>query len=360
MDRSKRVSLNDPAFAGRLRYTHRSSAYVQRPSYETPATIINDMLAPAKQAAVQTTSAPKPVPGPLHVVQRPVQPQMVDVAPPAPVVNHQLQVSVQPAPQRPHPVSHSPKRLEKSRVLRRHAVKRPKPIQAQAAASAQELPARSKRPFLLYAMAAAVFVIGVTVSLNGLRANRQVAAQAKHLSGSSTDASDDNGGHPSTSKPADADVKNYVVAPNLPRYIDIPKLTVHARVLSMGVTSKNQLKAPGNVYDAGWYNASAQPGQPGAMLVDGHISSWSTKGVFYGLNKLVAGDPITITRGDGKTFTYTVVKTTVVYADSVDMGSLMVSQNTGKPGLNLISCSGDVVPGTNEFDKRIIVYAVQS
>jgi LPXTG-site transpeptidase (sortase) family protein len=125
----------------------------------------------------------------------------------------------------------------------------------------------------------------------------------------------------------------------------------------MGVSTKNQLQAPGNVYDAGWYNASAQPGQPGAMLIDGHISSWTTQGVFYGLNKLKAGDAITITRGDGQKFTYGVVKVATVDAKSVDMSSLLVSADTAKPGLNLISCSGDVIPGSNEFDKRITVYA---
>lgn len=198
------------------------------------------------------------------------------------------------------------------------------------------------------------------MSLNGLRANKQVAAQVTHLqheqSGGTDDATADT--PPSTDRPSSNAVASYSVAPNLPRYIDIPKLQVHARVLSMGVDSKNQLRAPGNVFDAGWYNASAQPGQPGAMLVDGHISSWTTKGVFYGLNKLKAGDQIAITRGDNQKFTYTVVKTQTYDAKSVDMASLLVSQNTAKPGLNLISCSGDVIPGTSEFDKRIVVYAV--
>lgn len=213
---------------------------------------------------------------------------------------------------------------------------------------------RNKKALAIYAMAIVVFVVGLSVSLNGWHTNRQVAAQVAQLSRHSDDAT----APPSTVKPTDNEIRGYSVAPNLPRYIDIKKLAVHARILSMGVTANNQLRAPGNVYDAGWYNASAQPGQPGAMLVDGHISSWQTRGVFYGLNKLVPGDSITITRGDGKAFDYTVAKTTVFDVDKVDMASLLVSQNTAKPGLNLISCSGDVMPGTNEFDKRIVIYAV--
>lgn len=213
-------------------------------------------------------------------------------------------------------------------------------------------------------MAGLVFIIGLAVSFNGMLANKHVSAQIKQISSSSSDGAVAGTGNdkkptpPSTEKITTAAMSGYAVAPNLPRYIDITKLGVHARILSMGVTSSNRLQAPGNVYDAGWYNASAQPGQPGAMLLDGHISSWTTHGVFYGLNKLVAGDVISITRGDGQIFKYKVVKTQLFNADAVDMASLLVSQNSAKPGLNLISCSGDVIPDTNEFDKRFVVYTV--
>lgn len=29
----------------------------------------------------------------------------------------------------------------------------------------------------------------------------------------------------------------------------------------------------------------------------------------------------------------------------------------GRPGLNLITCPGDVIPGTSQFNERIVVYA---
>jgi len=214
---------------------------------------------------------------------------------------------------------------------------------------------------LLYAMAGVIFILGLAVSLSSLLTNHRVAAQVKQLSSQDGAANSSSGAKPrppSVVKPSATSIASYKVAPNLPRYIDITKLSVHARVLSMGVQNSGALATPNNVFDAGWYNASAQPGQSGAVLIDGHISSWSTHGVFYGLNKLIAGDAITITRGDGRTFTYKVVKIQLSAAASVDMGSLLVSQDTSKPGLNLITCSGDVIPGTNEFDKRLVVYAV--
>jgi len=164
----------------------------------------------------------------------------------------------------------------------------------------------------------ALFLVGVFVSINGIRLNHQVMVQKKRLE-SQNNTGVTNSTAPSTAKPSISSINNYLVAPNLPRYIDITKLGVHARVLSMGVNADDQLQSPGSVYDTGWYNASAQPGQPGGMLIDGHISSWTTHGVFYGLNKLVVGDTISITRGDSKTFIYKVVKSQAVAVGNVDM-----------------------------------------
>lgn len=227
----------------------------------------------------------------------------------------------------------------------------------------RSLRAADRRTALLYGMAALVFVAGLGVSLNGLRANRAVAAQVTHLqrqtdaaAGSTTGASA-NTAVPSGVKPSASSVAQYAVSPNLPRYIDIPALGVHARVLSEGVSSKNQLQVPWNIYDTGWYNASAQPGQQGAMLIDGHSGIDGLKGVFYKLGSLSRGDQITITRGDGQKFTYTVLKVQVVGVDDVNMQSMVVSADATAPGLNLITCTGDQIPGTDQLNERVQVYA---
>jgi LPXTG-site transpeptidase (sortase) family protein len=213
------------------------------------------------------------------------------------------------------------------------------------------------RPHAVYAMALAVFMIGLYVSFAGARTNNVAEAQIKKLS-QQAQTSNSNSNAPDTTKPTPAQISSYSVAADFPRYIDIPFIGVHSRVMQTLTKSDGSLGAPANVYDTAWYTDSSKPGQPGAMLIDGHISSWTTKGVFYNLDKLVKGNTISITRGDGKTFDYSIVKSETVDAKKVNMADLLVSQDTAKPGLNLISCSGDVIPGTNEFNKRIIVYAV--
>ncbi|QQS19193.1 class F sortase [Candidatus Saccharibacteria bacterium] len=112
-----------------------------------------------------------------------------------------------------------------------------------------------------------------------------------------------------------------------------------------GVDRKNELQAPYGIYDAGWYNASSRPGENGAMLIDGHSGIGATQGIFHDLTKLVAGDDVSVKRGDGQVFTYKVADVQVVDKDKVDMTRLLVSTDTAKPGLTLITCAGSQVPG---------------
>jgi hypothetical protein len=95
------------------------------------------------------------------------------------------------------------------------------------------------------------------------------------------------------------------------------------------------------------------------MLIDGHISSWSAHGVFYGLKDLQPGDSLQIVRGDGTVFNYRVVQTQIYPSGNVDMSAAISPIVPGAPGLNLISCIGDVIPGTSQFNERIVVFTKQ-
>jgi sortase (surface protein transpeptidase) len=162
---------------------------------------------------------------------------------------------------------------------------------------------------------------------------------------------------PATVRPSPKTVANYTVPASHPRYLSIPSLGIKTQVLAVGLTSAHAIGTPSNVYDTAWYDATTLPGQPGATLIDGHVSSWTTHGVFYNLKSLVPGDSINIQTGDGNTYTYLVVKTQIYAAADVDVNSLLKPVDPTKSGLNLITCTGDVIKGTSSFDKRVVVYA---
>ncbi|HVS58127.1 MAG TPA: class F sortase [Candidatus Saccharimonadales bacterium] len=159
-------------------------------------------------------------------------------------------------------------------------------------------------------------------------------------------------------KPSRQQVESYRVAPTLPRYISIPKLGIEkVRVLALGVLSDGHIATPGSSYDTGWYDKSAKPGQPGAMFIDGHVAGWGTGGIFYSLHTLRPGDKITIIRGDSKAYVYAVVSQKTYPADNVDMNAVLSPINPGKPGLNLMTCTWDVVGGKSVFKNRTVVFA---
>ena len=163
---------------------------------------------------------------------------------------------------------------------------------------------------------------------------------------------------PNTTAPPANSVDTYTVAPNMPRVIDIPSIGVRARVLSVGLDSTGAIKTPNNVFDTAWYNGSSLPGDPGASLIDGHVSGWTTHGVFYSLKNVQTGASIQIERGDGQKLNYVVIKTMSYDANNVDMATVLSSAIPGRSGLNLITCSGSVVSGTSDFSQRLVVFAV--
>jgi hypothetical protein len=110
---------------------------------------------------------------------------------------------------------------------------------------------KSKLQVALMALAISIILAGAYVSYLGLRANHVAVAQAAKLTQQANNAAKSSGSStaPSTVKPSAAAVASYVVAPNLPRYIMIPRLGVNARVLSVGVNSQGALETPNNVHD---------------------------------------------------------------------------------------------------------------
>ena len=211
--------------------------------------------------------------------------------------------------------------------------------------------------FLIVA-ATGLLIIGLSISFHDWHANKTANRQAAKL----VYNANHNISHavPATTPTIPSAFASYTVAADLPRYIYIPKLSVQAIIRPLGLTAAGQLATPNNVYDTGWYTKSSQPGQPGAAVIDGHVSSWTTNGVFYGLKTLQAGDAIQIERGDGTKLSYLVVKKQVYGYQQVDMSAVLSPVEAGKPGLNLITCTGDVIKGTNDFTERVVIFAVET
>ncbi len=145
-------------------------------------------------------------------------------------------------------------------------------------------------------------------------------------------------------QPTEDVVREYKVPSDQPKYLTIPKLGVsRARVIAVGINQKGQLGTPNNIFDVGWYDSSAKPGQPGTILIDGHNGGPTKHGVFKNLPSLAVGDVIEITRGDDVVFKYAVKENKTVALSESDsyMKTALKSPEAGKQSVTLISCTGE-------------------
>ena len=264
-----RIGLDNPAFRGRLRQATRPEAQslpTRSPSVLGPILHYQQDVRlgrPAtKKVAPRGFSSLAPVAPPQLFKPDPDRVTKARLATPA------LQIVA------PEPYARPARtRQQQSKVLQRQIVRSPPVIVKE---SPQLKPRRSKSQLLLVGMACFIFLIGLFVSLLTMQTNSTAKAQVAALAQTSAqaDGAAAAGAPPSESKPTNSSMAVYQVAPDLPKYIKIPKLGTSARIKPMSVNNKNELQAPASIYDAGWYNSSARPGDgagSGAMLIDGHV-----------------------------------------------------------------------------------------
>jgi len=225
----------------------------------------------------------------------------------------------------------------------------------------------SRRSMLSSAMAVLLVVGGVVALLSSVHSNSLVTLQVQALSDKADKASDESTGQstdglPSEDKIPDAVISSYSVAPDVPRYISIPKIKISkTRILRMGLDSEGAIKTPRNVWDSGWYEGSSNPSEKvGSALIMGHVSGPTNGGIFYNLYRLTDGDDINVTQGDGTVYTYKVVAKEEVPADGLNMNNYLISKNVDKPGLTLMTCAGEFNPKTQTYDKRLAVFAIRT
>ncbi len=216
-----------------------------------------------------------------------------------------------------------------------------------------------KRRGTLYAVPAAVFVVVAAVMLWGPFTKQPQLLSVQQASAVSSDrepsvvplagSSDED--------PAVGYLETYTVAPDYPRILSIGALGVQARVFEVGTDGRNQPQLPKNSYDTGWYNVSALPDRPGAVVISGACSGSVGQGVFRRLGELAKGAKIIVEKGDGTVVVYEVQRVETVAVDAVSMTRVLSPAHGFSEGLNLMGCAGNYDITTNDFAQRVVVFA---
>lgn len=145
-----------------------------------------------------------------------------------------------------------------------------------------------------------------------------------------------------------------------PRILRIPKLQLVARVMPVKAALNDEPLRPTNIYDAGWLISSGRLGDTSrATLIDGNVTGPTKDGIFRSIASLGVGDEIKIDKGNSEIVTYKVVQSKQYDADKVNMAEALRPVIAGRPGLNLLSCTGRFNVKTNQFEKRTIIFASQ-
>lgn len=151
-------------------------------------------------------------------------------------------------------------------------------------------------------------------------------------------------------------LNNYQVSATQPRIIRIPKLQLYARVAHIPANN-DSVHPPGNIYDSGWLDNTARPGEKGAMLISGHAFGMTKEGIFYRLGNLQPGEEITVENGSGKIFKYKVEKTLLIDNNKTDLTTLLSPAPAGDSSLILLSHNQRFDVAISKYGQRYAVYA---
>ena len=133
-----------------------------------------------------------------------------------------------------------------------------------------------------------------------------------------------------------------------PARVVIPSIDVDSKVLPLGTTRDRNGKLVWETvpFAVGHHEGTANPGEPGNVVLSGHISSPSEGAIFKRLPQLKAGDAIVLMTAQ-QPYLYRVRDTKVVTPTAVD-----VLEPTPDSTLTLLTCVPDGI-----YSHRLVVRA---
>lgn len=143
------------------------------------------------------------------------------------------------------------------------------------------------------------------------------------------------------------------MAKSVPVRLRIPAIGVSSRLMDLGLQKDGSLETPPGPFPAGWFTGAPTPGEVGPAIIVGHVR-YDTPGVFERLTDLRRGDRVNVSRRDGSTARFRVVK--VQHFAKSAFPTRKVYGNIDHPGLRLITCGG-LDASTNKFDENVVVFA---
>jgi len=143
---------------------------------------------------------------------------------------------------------------------------------------------------------------------------------------------------------------------SIPVRLVIPSLNIDARIVEVGINPNGNMGTPAKFSDVGWYKHGTLPGNMGSAVMAGHIDNGlSLAGVFKNLKTIKVGDRMTVTRVDGSSEDFIVIKIDTYGYRSAPAEEIF-NQNDDSY-VKLITCVGKWTAGDKTYDERLVVTA---
>jgi LPXTG-site transpeptidase (sortase) family protein len=143
-----------------------------------------------------------------------------------------------------------------------------------------------------------------------------------------------------------------------PTFLNIPSAKITAPIVDIGVQTDGTMEAPPTPDVVGWYRTSARAGDPGNLVLAGHVDWGTNTAVFWGLRDLSPSDPIIVRGADNVDHQYRVEWNRVF--SRTDSSAIQYVAGSNDPILTLITCDGVYDRTLHDYSDRRIVRAILS
>jgi LPXTG-site transpeptidase (sortase) family protein len=125
-------------------------------------------------------------------------------------------------------------------------------------------------------------------------------------------------------------------------------------LVGLGLTAYRTVDVPHNPDRAGWFHRGPPPGQRGSAVILGHVDSTRGPAVFARLQELRPGDAVNVSRANGTTVQFVVLKSVIHANDDFPADRVYAAQ--GGRRLNLVTCGGIYDSTRGGYQSNLVVY----
>lgn len=159
--------------------------------------------------------------------------------------------------------------------------------------------------------------------------------------------------------PADTPAPPTAAAPAAARVapveLKIPSLGVDANVEPVGAADDGAMDVPKDPDGVAWWSLGYGTGEPGNVVLAGHVDWGGRLRVFGRLSQLQNGEQIVLIDERAREYFYEVTSLRQVEAEGADVDAIF--GGSGQSELTLITCGGAFDPAQRMYVDRIIVRA---